>query len=652
MSLVICSNLETDADIVSRESSIYKPYNFRNALSSNIMLPKDCQVALQSCKFNLDGSITVGQNNRTFYQYFGPYLNNGSFAGISTSNATPVRVTFFDNQSDTQRVTMEELASEITRATNERLYHPNLVNQFTCSTVLDTDNTFKGYKFQYNILGTRILQVPPNLTDVNAYFQRVNDGSRPKNYSYGAGTLSTTAHRTGAANRDPTAQITFMNTPPINLYGGTLKIDITGCVNTGGGNASRQVFMCGLTRSANGPGFSAAGTGQGLINPPNYIRSRNNGYNKKSLHRMIDYGIFRDANGFLQVVHSPVLSSNNSRVTHDGAIAREFPTKTFLEYWNASNLGSDFIDAGPYNLDTNASDIDSVVFSTDGEQVKIVLLDGVTSYTLVEYNATKAKEFNLKPITQCTWDLLPYLGISTTSTSFHHALEITEYTPASWWSDYNFQDRHNCGWQQRLAYNGDLMDIVKIEERTFNDYSIGSGVVNPFTYAKVAVGNPKIFENRHPVLTLLEDNLYRPSVGANVDKLFGFPNITSLGTAGFWQSTHNTSLDEFAISVEVPKLLANRSIFVRLDNMTQESYNAKQGNRSGIIAHIPKFEGQAETRRIFHEPNTLVYLDLNNPEPIRINSFDISFVYSNEQYVESMVGSSIVVLHFKSKNDH
>ena len=54
MSLVICSNLETDADIASRESSIYKPYNFRNALSSNIMLPKDCQVALQSCKFNLD----------------------------------------------------------------------------------------------------------------------------------------------------------------------------------------------------------------------------------------------------------------------------------------------------------------------------------------------------------------------------------------------------------------------------------------------------------------------------------------------------------------------------------------------------------------------------------------------------------------------
>ena len=649
MSLVICSNLETDADIASRESSIYKPYNFRNALSSNIMLPKDCQVALQSCKFNLDGSITVGKNNRVFYQYFGPYLNQGTFAGISTANATPVRVTFFDNQSDTQRVTAEQLAAEITRATNSRLYHPNLVNQFTCSTVLDTNNVFKGYKFQYDIEDTRITQVPPNFTDINAHFQRINDGSRPKNYSYGAGTLSTTAHNTGAANRDPTAQITFKETPPISLYGGTLKVDITGCVNTGGGNASRQVFMCGLTRTANGPGFSAIGANATLINPPNYIRARNNANTQKSLNRMVDYGVFQDRNGFLQVQHSPVLSSNDSRVGHDGAIARELPTKTFLEYWNASNLGGDFIGAGPYNLDTNASDIDSVVFTVDGEQVKITLLDGATTYTLVEYDATKAKAFNLKPITQACWDMVPYLGISTTSTSFNHALQITEYNPASWWLGYDFINRQTCGWQQRLAYDGRLMDIVKLEERTLNDYSIGPGVANTFVYSKVAVGNPQIFEDRHPVLTFSNDDLYKPSVGANCGKLFGFPNITSLGTAGFWQSTHNTSLDEFAISVEVPQLLANRSIFVRLDNMTQESYNAKQGNRSGIIAHIPKFEGQAETNRIFHEPNTLVYLDLNNPEPIRINSFDISFVYSNEQYVESMVGSSIVVLHFKSK---
>ncbi len=649
MSLVICSNLETDADIASRESSIYKPYNFRNALSSNIMLPKDCQVALQSCKFNLDGSITIGKNNRVFYQYFGPYLNNASFTDITTSNSVPVRVTFFDNQNESQSVTSKQLAAEITRATNSRLFHPNLVNQFTCSAVLNASNDFQGYKFQYDIKDTRITQVPPNFTDVNAYFARVNIKDSLKNYSYGAGTLSTTAYKQTPPIRDATAQITFKNVAPISLYNGTLKINISGCVNIGGGNASRTVFMCGLARSANGPGFSRAGSAPLIINPPNYIKTRNNTLCQKTLNRMVDYAIYQDQNGFLQVQHSPVLSTNNSRVGLDGPTARELPTKTFLEYWNAGNTGSDFIGAGPYDLDGNASNIDSVLFTVSGEQVKIELLEGVNTYTLVEYDATKDKEYNLKPVTQACWDMLPYLGIITEATSIHHSLEITEYTPASWWTGYNFLNNQNCGWQQRLAYDGNITPLIELEKRALNDYSINPNAVSPFTYSQVAAGNPRIFENRHPVLTLLQDDLYTPSVGANVDKLFGFPNITSLGTAGFWQSTHNTSLDEFAISVEIPKLLANRSIFVRLDNMTQESYNAKQGNRSGIIAHIPKFQGQAETRRIFHEPHTLVYLDLNNPEPIRINSFDISFVYSNEQYVDSMVGSSIVVLHFKSK---
>ena len=75
MSLVICSNLETDANINARESSIYKPYNFRNSLSSNLKIPKNAQIALQSCKINLDGTITIGQEARQFFYYFGQYID-------------------------------------------------------------------------------------------------------------------------------------------------------------------------------------------------------------------------------------------------------------------------------------------------------------------------------------------------------------------------------------------------------------------------------------------------------------------------------------------------------------------------------------------------------------------------------------------------
>ena len=91
-------------------------------------------------------------------------------------------------------------------------------------------------------------------------------------------------------------------------------------------------------------------------------------------------------------------------------------------------------------------------------------------------------------------------------------------------------------------------------------------------------------------------------------------------------------------------------MFVRLENFTQNCINSLQGNRSKIIAHLPRFDGQIETGRIFHSPAERVYLDLNNSEPLRVNSFDISFCYTNEQYATNLTGQSVVVLHFKQKD--
>ena len=90
-------------------------------------------------------------------------------------------------------------------------------------------------------------------------------------------------------------------------------------------------------------------------------------------------------------------------------------------------------------------------------------------------------------------------------------------------------------------------------------------------------------------------------------------------------------------------------MFVRLDNFTQSSLNARMGNRSQIIAHLPRFDGQVETGRIYHEPKNLIFLDLNNSQPMNLSSFDISFVYSNEQYVRSLTGQSVVCLYIRSR---
>ena len=78
--------------------------------------------------------------------------------------------------------------------------------------------------------------------------------------------------------------------------------------------------------------------------------------------------------------------------------------------------------------------------------------------------------------------------------------------------------------------------------------------------------------------------------------------------------------------------------------------NAGNGNPSRIISHLPRFDGQNETGRLFFEPNTLVYVDLHNPQAMKINQLDVSLVYGDETFCEALVGTTVIVLHIRQKS--
>ena len=77
--------------------------------------------------------------------------------------------------------------------------------------------------------------------------------------------------------------------------------------------------------------------------------------------------------------------------------------------------------------------------------------------------------------------------------------------------------------------------------------------------------------------------------------------------------------------------------------------NAFKGSQSQIIAHLPRFDGQAETGRLYYEPSEIMWLDLDNAQELKVSSFDISMVYVNEQFCKSLTGQTIVVLAFRKK---
>ena len=89
MSLVICSNVPDDTTMVD---GINQPWSFTNSLSSTYKIPKNGQVALQSCKYNLDGSVVIGKNEAIFYQYFGQLLTGTEQSDQSTAMPIQTRV--------------------------------------------------------------------------------------------------------------------------------------------------------------------------------------------------------------------------------------------------------------------------------------------------------------------------------------------------------------------------------------------------------------------------------------------------------------------------------------------------------------------------------------------------------------------------------
>ncbi len=653
MSLVICSNIESDASLSARDNSIFKPYNFRNALSSNMILPKNCQVALQSCKINLDGTISIGENARRFFQYIGKYIDGTTNNTLSDTTADPVLCDLFAGERGIKQVQVEQLAVEIQKSINIGIVHLLYKNQATVQTIRDAiTNEFGGFEFKYDI-DTNVDDVFPKT--VNSWYKSVRSGTATANYTYNSGTgeLTTVSH---ANSKRGYATVTGFDSP-VSPNGGVVEYDITGCMNmtSAGGNASQAIaFVCGLSIGSN----TEYPPSDRYFGPVSWRWNRGSDYLQggslaglgrfgQLVKNYFDVCVFVGGDGLLRVFHTP----NRSAVLDGPVTTRNLTgisTITEFEYFNAA-VGSDFNTR--YDCTTNASKIDSIEFTLDGETVKIIAKNSTDTleHTIYEYDATRDKEFNIKAMGQNTYGTQPFMGIMTAATSFQHQLRIDRCDRVASQTDFDFRVSGKCGWWQQQEYEGNSEKVVELTSRLWNDYSVGSGTPSGLTYAQMSAGPPVVLTDRAPVLILQESSVYSGTVGANVASVFGFPNLPVVdGT--IW--TAPTGSDNFykINSLVVPRLLSTRSIFVRLENFTQTSVNARQGNHSSIIAHLPRFDGQIETGRLYFEPKNLIYLDLNNPEPLNINSFDLSFVYSNEQYAESIVGQSIIVLHFKEKS--
>ena len=631
MSLVLCSNKKLDAEDFNQDGSIFKPYSFRNSLSSMYKIPQNAQVALQSIKYSLNGNIPLTTNGRILYQYFGEDLDATDDLKSMNNNSTsvPIRTPLVDTfqandalngsypssqQNRVRNYTINTLARAMQKSLNNFVYHPNLRGHATVDVNRDAStNAFSGFKIGYDFPETTTTAIPTNAIDWSSY--EVRDGLIDQSWEYTTG-----AFTTGAPNEEGTPQGCMLTDKPISANDGILEVDFSNP------NTANKEWAVGLSRFVN---TADDITGEAIVPYFSLLKSGE----ERPTRRIgfYDYVVCRKGN-VLKIYHTPYdngngLDDNNicsRELTLNGAVAQD------------------------YNLETNTTAFTKVRFTVSGQTVKIELIHAGADVTAYEYNAENPNEEQLKAICISNWNMYPVLYIEDPELGATNTLTVTDFIgcpmPTDWTYDGASLVTSEASWYNAQEQSNDLSVARQVETRPWNDQSV-TGRSNYITYSGIDGG---LFDQYDNFLILQPSDVYAPSQGANTETYLGF-----VGESPTNSHTVDPAIDTKKIftSSSIPQLLSNKSIFVKLNNFTQQSVNAIQGNQSTIIAHVPRFDGQVQVGRMYHEPNTLVYLDLNNSSELNINSFDISIVYSNEQYVEELAGQTIVMLHIRQRPD-
>ncbi len=619
MSLVVCSNQDSNATTTTTQQSIYKPYAFRNALSSTYTIPANGQVALQSCKYNLDGTVAISGGNQVLYQYYGQDLGAGD--DINTrSTAYPIRTQLYEGRRDgVQEVNAEELGQILMTALNNNIYHPNLRNLVEVNVVRDgTTNEFQGYEITYGQYDGSDDLIPTDDQVIDQLSEFLSDDGVYQGFEYVEGTFAS------KISTRPEPAVGLLAGFPLSAQTGILTVDFTDA------NENGVDWGVGLSRYCEA---IPVGDDDGVSRQPPYFQNFQDYHTEQPSDMFFyDYIVCRQE-GKLRVFYTVTdyktqIGISSTRLTYgEGVVPNE------------------------YDLDANSAEYDKVIYAMEGQRISISMIStsrGVTEL-LYEYEASRDNDENLSCVSQAKWNMYPVLYLAEPEVG----LVVDEYTGCLT-EDKTLKDRLDTG-DDRISWYNSVEDFggagvsgaaESLENRPWNIRADKSGTLTPkwadtyFEWADILTGPNKVI-NLENYLIMRPDTTFRPSRGANTEKLLGFDTPTG--------AYDYDGLNRIFTSSSVPQLLASRSMFVRLENMTQHSVNARQGNRSSIIAHLPRFDGSVETGRIFHEPKNLIFLDLNNPQPMNVSSFDISFVYSNETYVQSLTGQSVVCLYFREK---
>tara|TARA_R110000782_G_scaffold67666_5_gene136688 strand:- start:3104 stop:4939 length:1836 start_codon:yes stop_codon:yes gene_type:complete len=609
MSLVICSN-----DIptgISGTSQFQAPFSWSNHLDQPLRIPPNSSVAVSSLKINKDGSYSVGPANK-WYGYYGEELS-GSMTLEETTSAPILADLGIDRNTD---VTTDELAVLIQGGMNRAVPNPESFGLATC--IVDRDavtQEFKGFKTEF--------KSRTNASTLNVLPQDWVDSYPPSEENpIGGLSFDSATNRLTATTNDKNYSkfnVAIGTDNPLALNGGEYILQIDQAVNTS--------WAMGLTRS-----WTTA-------KPPTY-------FNEDDSELTRNTNLFGD---FIVGAFATTSIFRYIRVLH--AVYKGDGQMTMVEV-DYTTGGGAFTDPLLWNASNSAQWTKSKM-EVDGEAMRVSLYNASTAKwdKLVDYplgNVNAIKGTIMKPIADTCRNLYPLAFISRLSAQGAappvtpryltvekfggRVIEGLKYGITDWWG-------------QLEAKGLTEMYGSQVDFRPYNDTETA------LTHTYLTAGVSGYIEDYEFVLIIKPDNIdYVETEQAAASVMLGFPNIPVLDSSSI---TANANGGGYWSSVSPPELRSTTSLFVRLNSLPVNTFNAGTSGQSKIIYSAPRFSTGTDksTGAMFYECPQRTYISLNNPNELVVNTFDIDIVNADETVASDLLGKSVVVLHIKKDSE-
>ena len=690
MSLIITGNKLVESGVGDIGDS-QPAYHYRNFLKETITLKEDSEVAVQSVKITKGSGIRVSPDDGFYIMWNKDLakLDNGE----NTYDTTGVPIWCPLGLSDPDQaedVSVDEYGDRVTEAIRKGVPHPDL-NYIPSSSLSNryyplaeptydtTSGSLKGYDITF---AQNTYDVPTNnVTSLNGTESKwFFDDDTTLTSSVDGNNVKVEAPKGTDATADSDFQIVYTGMP-ITFKGGNFRFDLDGLLEDPSSGKFKVMtdFGVGLTRSKKIEGseepddvpFSLAGQ---------MPRTRTQTIeNSAGNFQFFDYCIraITDQNGTTELVLGHLVKKDNS----EDLVMREIDYYSFAKSGSVSDPVLSDGAGGRYNLTTNSTKIRQFLIRVENDIVSFwyydvggasldttddPLNDGnkanwkkFCSYDLFNWSggdgAVNYKVNYPKPVNQNMWWMYPKVFVEQDeNTNYHLDLSCYSGVTRAGLTDTYFNPKYD--WRVKMFQEGEQALTREIDRRYYNDMTS----TKTYTYMTIrSLAEPYLKEQAW-VMILEEDDEYYPDTTLAQDEYIGFrlgfPNIKILRPDINGQSVEvgkeNNDGDanegwEYK-STDVPTLLNSGSLFVRLDNYTQKTLNGAVGRPSKILYTIPSFDINGNNRgQLYFEPNDRVYVKLNNPAPLTINTFDISVCDENERLATKLRDQTIITLHFR-----